>query len=214
VFPTVEVRWFGTGAVPAEVQRWFQGKEHEAEAQPPRTDHYLRLGRNEDLGVKLREGRIEIKQRQRDFGLVRFHPQIAGRVEQWRKWSLSLAGGEGHLADILVPASAWIAVHKVRRVHTYQVAAGTKVGATPAGTYPGWGCNLELAELTVGDEPWWTLGLEAFGPEVALRETLLLVADQAFSHKQAPTLRAADSYAYPLWLAQIAPDDPSEGISR
>jgi hypothetical protein len=102
----------------------------------------------------------------------------------------------------------------VRRVHTYQVAGGAQVDAAPAGTYPGWGCNLELTEVSIGDDPWWTLGLEAFGPEVALRETLLLVADQAFGHKQAPTLRAADSYAYPLWLAQIAPDAPLEGVPR
>ena len=61
MYPTVEVRWFREGAIPGDVQRWFHASKQAPLDQPPRTDYYLRLGCDQSLGIKLREGRIERK---------------------------------------------------------------------------------------------------------------------------------------------------------
>ncbi|MGD8968471.1 MAG: hypothetical protein PVI07_13255, partial [Anaerolineae bacterium] len=58
---------------------------------PAREDHYLRLSDTYALGIKLRQGRIEAKQRVRRPGVVRFHERVTGIVEHWRKWSFQLA---------------------------------------------------------------------------------------------------------------------------
>ncbi|TFG71830.1 MAG: hypothetical protein E4H27_03810, partial [Anaerolineales bacterium] len=58
---SIETRWFFQGTVQPEVVRWFTTPL--ALAQPPRIDTYLYSPGTHDLGVKLREGRIEIKQR-------------------------------------------------------------------------------------------------------------------------------------------------------
>ncbi|MFN2285080.1 MAG: hypothetical protein ACK2UQ_11710, partial [Anaerolineae bacterium] len=68
MFPTVETRWFYPGIIPSDVLAWYHYGERAPEAQPTRIDYYLRLSDHGDLGIKLREGRIEIKQRAKQYG--------------------------------------------------------------------------------------------------------------------------------------------------
>ena len=68
MFATAEVRWFYEGAVSPEVLEWFEQGELTPEEQPYRVDYYLRLSDRDSLGIKLREGRIEVKQRHRQHG--------------------------------------------------------------------------------------------------------------------------------------------------
>ncbi|NIV28827.1 MAG: hypothetical protein GWN58_04720, partial [Anaerolineae bacterium] len=63
MYPTLEARWFMRGSIPHEVREWFARGEPAPIHEPPRMDHYLRLQRSNALGIKLREGRLEIKQR-------------------------------------------------------------------------------------------------------------------------------------------------------
>ena len=62
MFPTIEVKWFFRGAVPSGIWEWICLHGHDWEKQPPRIDNYLQITEGDSLGVKLREGRIEIKQ--------------------------------------------------------------------------------------------------------------------------------------------------------
>ena len=39
--PTMEVRWFGRAAAPADVERWFLDAELPPECEARRVDHYL-----------------------------------------------------------------------------------------------------------------------------------------------------------------------------
>ena len=201
MFPTMEVRWFGEGTVPAEVWEWFHQGEQEPEGQPTRIDYYLRLPNTDSLGIKLREGRVEIKQRHRQHGVVHFHKRVAGVVEHWRKWSFQLA----RLPSIVTPAPSWIGVSKERKLRRYRLTADQVVVAVSAHEHPDQGCGLELTNIRVAGKDWWSLGFEAFGDEAILQETLLRVAKQVLAVSEPPTLDAADSCGYPKWLEMIAP---------
>lgn len=85
MFSTVEVHWFFNGGIPKEIQYWFDQVNSSPAAQPVRTDHYLQQEEMTSLGVKLREGRIEIKQRVREFGQSCFGSNVVGTIEGWRK---------------------------------------------------------------------------------------------------------------------------------
>jgi hypothetical protein len=78
---SAEIRWFGEGDVPREIDRWFRAVE--PEAQQPRTDLY-RPG-NPEMGIKKRGGGagVEVK------GLVSELSPVAlpGRAQLWCKWS-------------------------------------------------------------------------------------------------------------------------------
>jgi hypothetical protein len=204
MFPSMEVRWFYKGVVPEEVVAWFQQDRPEVDEQPGRLDYYLCLGDMDGLGIKLREGRIEIKQRQHQRGVVRFRQRVAGLVEGWRKWSLAMADPESDLSDIVVPVSSWIPVRKERSLRQYGVARDGRSTAVSAGSLFGQGCNVELTSIEAGGERWWSLGFEAFGDESYLWEMLLTVVEHVFALKVPFFFDASHSYAYPRWLGMLA----------
>jgi hypothetical protein len=189
VFPTVEVRWFYQGAVSSEVLEWFEQGERAPEEQPCRVDYYLRLSDRDSLGIKLREGRIEVKQRHRQYGVFRFHDRVTGLVEHWRKWSFELSEGAGNLTSTIVPASCWIGVTKRRKLRRYRLTGNKKIVAVPVGLQSGLRCNLELTRIIVDETEWWSLGFEASCGEVSYswRSTSLLLTNRLPLTPRLPT---------------------------
>jgi len=203
VYPTVEARWFCRGMVPRSVLEWFQaGGSHPYEPFS-RTDYYLRRPAGDTLGIKLREGRIEIKQRQREYGLQRLHQRVAGQVEGWGKWSFALAGADSGISGVVASDPAWVGVKKERRLRVYQLTADKEVIATSAGENPAQGCGVELTQVSVGEQVWWSLGFEAFGVESTQQDSLLRIARHVLSASEPPALDAQDSRSYPQWLATL-----------
>jgi hypothetical protein len=186
------------------VRSWFTAGAPPPLRQTRRVDHYLRLAKGKGLGIKLREGLLEVKQRTRKLGLVRFPSGAAGRVEAWRKWSFPLAAG-GQILDAQdVQPPAWIAVSKQRDLRVYSFGPGNRAVASPPGAWPGQGCALELCQVRVKAGEWWTLGFESFGPEARLEDNLRLVAAHVLGSGTAQWLAADSSYGYPAWLAGLA----------
>lgn len=172
---TAEVRWFCRGPLPDAVAAWFDA-HGPASPVERRTDHYL-APTDPALGVKVRDGRIEAKRREAVLATV----HAGARVERWTKWSFPLAGGA-------YPDAGWVAVEKARRQRGARVDAGT--------------CGMELTTAQVGGAAWWTVGLEAVGPDPAAA----LAAGAARWLAAPPPLGAP--LGYPAWLLQQseAPD--------
>jgi hypothetical protein len=205
VFPSLEVRWFHEGSVPSQVASWFLQLQGDIVDQPCRVDCYLRLLDRDSLGIKLREGRIEIKQRRRQLGALRFHARVIGLLEHWHKWSFELTQeANSNVAKALVADSSWIGVRKARRFRRYRLSGGGHVVSVSAGDDASHDCALEVTNLLVGGQKWWTLGFEALGQGSAVRENLVLVARHVFNVEEPPALAARTSYGYPGWLGFLA----------
>ena len=200
---TVEVRWFFQGKIPRQVQAWFHGGLGQLTPAQARVDHYLRIAEGDALGVKLREGRIEVKQRQRLLGAMPLQARVSGIVEHWRKWSFPLTRRTGPALDTPVPALGWVGVHKERQLSRYRLTGDGKLVAMSPARYPEQGCDLELTAVRVRGREWWTLALEAFGPSSSVCENLQRVAEVVFGTGDSPTLDATDSYGYPRWLELV-----------
>jgi hypothetical protein len=198
MFPTVEVRWFNKGVVTPRVLNWFQQDKGKIEKQPARIDYYLRVADGGSLGIKLREGRIEIKQRYHQEGVVRFHERVAGQVEHWHKWSFELA--ERSKVGMAIPASSWVEVEKKRIIQRYRITNQGNTEVVSVRAYCDWGCDLELTSINVEGEQWWSLGFESFGDETAIRAGLILVVRKVLAAEEPPAFNAEDSYGYPKWL--------------
>jgi hypothetical protein len=171
---------------------------------PCREDHYLRLTDAPTLGIKLREGRIEIKQRVRNYGMVRLHDRVTGMLEHWRKWSFQLAEARGALLSIAVPAASWIPVRKDRMLRTYRLTVDRSVVPVLALESLRQGCEMELTRVHVAEQSWWTLAFEAFGDESILQEQLVLVAQHVLAADEPPSMNAPESRGYADWLGRIA----------
>lgn len=200
MYPTMEIRWFYQGQLPPEVAAWFVRLGPPAEEQPGRTDHYLRLPGNEALGIKLREGRLELKRRESQPETADFHPQVSGWLARWRKWSFPLAESDSPLPG---PDTAWVAVEKRRRLRRYRVASGREVELVLGETEPAQGCEFELSQIEAAGRQWWSVCFEAFGDEANLERYLRLTARHVFGIAEPPLFALEDSHSYPAWLEEI-----------
>ena len=200
MFPTVEVRWFYRGKIPTHIHAWFARLAGPAMDQAQRTDVYLDAGRV-DLGIKLREGQIELKQRQQADGFIHLMDQTTGEIERWRKWSFSLAAGCG------VNGTGWTAVTKTRRLRSYYLARNGAILPLPVGQRVARGCEVELTQVEACDEAWWTVAIEAFGEGDAQVQVLRLVGHYVFGVGVGHVFSASDSCSYPAWLARLVEEE-------
>ncbi|UCF05164.1 MAG: hypothetical protein JSV33_14800 [bacterium] len=201
--PSLEVRWFREGTAPDEVLEWFLHGEPVPGTPETRTDCYLRTRCGGSLGLKLREGRIEVKQRQHRFGERRFHETVWGEPELWYKWSYELADPGEPFLEPATGRPLWIAVRKRRWLRRYRIAGDGSVGAVEAGRWCESGCELEFTTIEVGDGRWWTIGFEAYGGEEVLQDNLLLVAEHVFSAAEPPAFDSSHSFGFPFWLERL-----------
>lgn len=148
-----------------------------------RTDVYHVPG--PDMGIKLREGRFEVKGRTAEHGLRALAPGVSGRVESWVKWSYeSPISFDG------------VAVAKRRSLRMIAPDGSAREPMAPGAV------GVELTTLEVRGAAWWTVGLEALddgtGDPV---ERLLAAAATALAGT--PGLSAAQSAGYPAWLLSL-----------
>lgn len=157
VVDTTELRWFGSGELPADVEVWF-GRDGRAGVIEERSDTYA-VGRRTDVGIKFRsQRRLELKSltsRPIPFSVGDgFH----GQLETWRKWSPAA----------LLPMShdrvQWIDVHKTIEKRRFTIA-GDEVLDPDLGSFPqAGGVDVETVALSVADRTSWSFAFAAFGP--------------------------------------------------
>ena len=180
--PSLEVRWFLPGPVPPAARAWFEGLGDHVEPES-RTDRYLVPTESEDLGLKVREGRVEAKQRTGRLEASTWGRATA-RPEAWRKWTLGLATEEWL-------AEGWCDVAKTR------VQRWVRDGEAA--------CALELADVEVGGEAWWSVCLEASGGDATSHARVLDAAARRWlGRPDAPALGADAALGYPAWLRRGA----------
>ncbi len=179
---------------------------HVAKQELPRTDEYLLLPNCETVGVKQRQGRLEVKALvagPRPFA----QDGVAGRVDEWVKWSLKPAASIASALEAeLHQSGVWCTVEKRRSTQKYAAVAGGVAPVSPD-AWPDAGCNIELTLAGVGREreSWLTFGFEAFGPPDQVGGLLAEAVAHFFAAHGLPplTLSQDSSLSYPAWLARL-----------
>lgn len=180
---SLEIRWFYRGKLPPVVLSWFEQDQLGGQLQPPeeREDVYLYSPGCEYLGIKLRQGRLEVKWRQAELGNVRWM-RVEGKLEKWGKWLC--VDPSGDFKPEVVAGESWVSVKKVRSQRLYD------------------NYNMELTQLYVKGNDWWSLGFETVGAESS-NDELQTIANSVFESYNHQRLTIDYSYAYPKWLSQV-----------
>ncbi|MFB2897711.1 hypothetical protein ACE1CI_32740 [Aerosakkonemataceae cyanobacterium BLCC-F50] len=200
---TSEIRWFARGTIPPAIENWFTADVLRENDRPleQRDDLYLLIPGCEFLGVKLRQNRLETKLRVTELGILQFRNNVIGAAEKWLKTTCEDPKLESLITPEVVAKGQWVKVEKARSQIRYLVADDYSL--TPASTEETSqeGCNVELTQLRVNDNPWWSLGFEASGTDDKLISNLETVAKKLFQTFPEPQLKLVNSYAYPKWLS-------------
>lgn len=218
MYDTLEIRWILPGSMPAAVARWFRfrGNDHDRHDIEPelRTDCYVVLHGCESVGIKVRgvdrddPPRVDVKARIGNATELRLGPDVIGQVAAWSKWTLTLTD-LGAIASGLEPPTPMVTTHKRRLLRRF-VVEDDRTREVAADEVVDGGCDIELTSISLDgvDDPWWSLGLEAFGPGERARDTLWAVGRHWFAAHGAPPLSSARSFdgdsstAYPAWLSK------------
>jgi hypothetical protein len=190
---SLEVRWILPGQLESVVAGWFARFPASVES---REDSYLAEPPLGGLSVKLRAGRaLEVKVYQGSPGILEVTGRARGRLECWDKWSFPRdppgRGGAGR--------PGWRPVHK--RIRRFALPSGYS-GAGVPGPGEEAGCQMELTEVRVSGQDWWTLAFEATGPASLRRTELEATAALVFAQvlPGGVELGTDDSQSYAQWL--------------
>lgn len=202
---TYELRWFYPGSIPEDIQNWFEQHCLIHPQQPPeeRSDFYLYSPECQFLGIKLREGRLDVKWRTMNLGVVSFGEFVEGKVEKWGKWLCCDPTQESFQPSQVLANPLWVSVQKVRYSQIYQVTPEFSLQPVSTSEDIDNGCGVELTHLVIQNNAWWSLAFEAFGEDAHLMNNLHVTASWVFNTYGSAKLLAADSFAYPSWLALV-----------
>ena len=194
---SLEVRWIFPGHLEAAVAGWFGRSPAAPES---REDTYLLNPPLPGLSVKVRGGGVlEVKAYRGSPGILRVANRARGLMEAWQKWSFPFSPPRQPGGD----QTGWRPVRKRRRISALS-SNNRQIAAPATGPGPTPRCEVELTEVHMGGQDWWTLGFEATGPADLLRSelegTAALVFAQALPGGLEPGLDQSQSYAG--WLGQ------------
>lgn len=181
---SLEARWILPGRLESAVAGWLERFPGEAEI---REDRYLIDRHQHGISAKVRAGTaFEVKVHQGSPGVLKVAGGTLGRMEYWRKWSFPcdrVCLGDAGSAD-------WLPVRKRRRISRFSLTGGET------------GCAVELAEVSVREQDWWSLGFEATGPDDLLRGEFEAVMAHVFARPAPDGVEFGldNSRSYAEWL--------------
>jgi hypothetical protein len=209
-----EIRWFLTGPVPLEAWTWFDGLPGKSIKQSyPRKDIYLVIPDRDDLGLKAREGRLEIKTRNSQGKYSQLSDgKIGGIAEDWQKhtWDYSAPIG-----DISTPFEEGLRVRIVKsRAQRKYAVQDERVVPVAMDDRPERAFILELTELfsqavdqkgkQTSPQRHWTVGCEAIADRKLIEQTFETGTNELLKAYTEPLLQKEDSYGYPKFSMLIA----------
>jgi hypothetical protein len=189
---SLEVRWILPGPPAAAMADWFARFDTSVES---REDAYLPGPRWPGVSVKLRNGgALEMKVYRGSPGILEVTGCARGRLESWDKWSFP----DDPLNWGGAAAAGWRPVRKLIRRFTLAAPARTRRPGPAALA----GCDVELTEIHVRGQAWWTLGFEATGATGLLRRELETAAALVFAQAlpDGVELGTGNSQSYAQWL--------------
>ena len=188
---TCEVRWIRPGRHGAEIARWFSRFPQVSES---RDDDYLISPRMPGLSIKIRGGAsFEVKQHRATVGALNVADAAEANIDSWIKRSIPLQGG----VDLSRPleGSAWRRVSKRRQIASFPIGTSGSPGAAV--------CSVELTDVEVLGQTWWTLGFEAGGRGAlgGIKRTAAIVFAEPLP--TASAFGAEEACSYAEWIHEL-----------
>jgi hypothetical protein len=212
-FASIETRWFfeGDSSHHPDLRHWFEScapfpraadvrapewKDRDAGAP----DVYLLMPGCTDMGVKWREGTLQIKGRVADLGERRFGTAQAGRVQRWIKWTYPEvpAAYRALFEANEAPRLETAPVYKTRALRMIKLGSAKPEEVAP-GIVLERGVGFEMTDLELNGERYCSVAFEAF-PDDAAAEVDFNAAVTGFLGELAGSLGIGASMSYPDWL--------------
>ena len=195
MYHSKEIRWFFKSEN-GSVAKWFEAKGSDLNRAVARVDYYHRPSLSESLGIKLREGRLELKQRIKEPYEGLLFSGTSGPLEEWMKWSFKLEEHDMEMKRILGGSGSddWLKVQKARILVKIGLNSKGETQYHTASEVLERGCQVEYTKLRIRDESLFSFGLEWFG------KPWLELEDPNLSGLIEGEFKFEDAQSYPILL--------------
>ena len=193
------MRWFFEGKIPINVTKILE--ETALDISENRTDHYLLVQGCENIGIKVRNSRLEIKRRRDVQSYDISELNISGNIERWERWEWNdkTACIEIEQSIYSDDKNPWIKVDKKRWQKKFNVRDKVLLPVPSQSLYSD--LAMEITKLKSNGETWWTIGFDLFTEQdhsffdrlIEIFPVLQIEVD----------LKKERSYGYPRWLSQV-----------
>jgi|GEM_PF-1222338 len=201
MYRTKEIRWFFRKEK-EQIVRWF--KRQNCASNRTRTDFYLDTN-NEDIGIKLRAGKIEVKHRIGTRANGGLNDNVWGCFDEFVKWSFNVQDQDAVLSKILdFEHCEWIPVQKNQKVLQLIEENGVIKTKSIAEDLD-YGCQVEYATIKIYEEEWQTFALEWFG-DPCLELDASIISEMMDSVE----LQINESFGYASFLTKLPHDKPNK----
>jgi hypothetical protein len=214
-FTSCEVRWFlqGSSEKHETLRRWFMEfapfKQDKDVGEPEwygrlgeEPDIYLLLPDCDDMGIKWREGTLQIKGLIEELGPERFSGRHEGCVQRWIKWGYEeLPPAYQSLFDVHeMDGLVRLSVHKTRAQRMFRIDACNEPAETVPGVMLERGLGFELTDLEVAGKQHCSIAFEAFPDDASMPAEFLSCVERLLEGLETSILDAGKSRSYPSWL--------------
>lgn len=205
-FLSSEIRWFFEGSIPDLVKDNFLRKDRYVFQN--REDVYKKFLKTSNTGVKIRDGKFEIKPLVKESEIFKINEEASGNVEIWEKWSSPHVPINFNDSD---NENQWLKVRKQRYLRKYHLVDHQILEINPEEELTA-GCNFELTSLNTHNKDYWTMSFEAYKERDAhvqfLKDTVVKVMNETnfplkflLSDGNRASYSTKFSFSYPSFFA-------------
>ncbi len=198
---STELRWFYEDHLPLNLDKVFKSLKLQSNYEV-RSDYYLLIKNCDYIGIKLRNSRLEIKWRKYDqlFDLSKLN--ISGKIEHWIRWEWNDIQPFKDIVQFLQinKVDPWVKINKKRLQKKFNIQNKTLIEI--ASNEQSSDCAMEITELRVNNQIWWSVGFDSFTSHNRITFIKQIIETQLVDQFQIK-LQLEQSYGYPKWLSKV-----------
>jgi len=196
---STEIRWFFEDKIPIHVTKILE--EASLDISENRTDYYLLVHGCDNIGIKIRNSRLEIKRRRdvQPYGISKLN--ISGNIERWERWGWNDKIVYNEIEQLIDKddKNTWMEVDKKRWQKKFNVRDNDLITVHSQELYSDFA--MEITELKLNGKSWWTVGFDSFTEQ-----------DRSFFDRLIETcpilqfkidFKKEWSFGYPRWISQV-----------
>ena len=201
---SVEIRWFLQGRMPDNLYSIFDDSDIQSKWEI-RSDYYLLIEDSGNIGIKLRNSRLELKWLKKSNNFTLPQLNVDGKIEYWVRWEWDDTKSFNDILQFihLNKDNPWIKVDKSRFQKKFKIHGDSLVDVSSESIH--FDYAIEITQLKIYEQSWWSIGFDSFlkdGHEYFFTQLIKRYVDREIS----PLLKPDLSYGYPKWISKIRND--------
>ena len=199
---SVEIRWFFQGQIPDKLHSILDDSYIQSKWES-RSDYYLFIDKCDNIGIKLRNSRLELKWLKKSNIFALSQLNVDGKIEYWIRWEWNDTKSFNDILQFIhlnkdIP---WVKIDKNRLQQKFNIHDNSLVDVSSESVH--FDFAFEITQLKSYEQSWWSIAFDSFLKEKNEYFFTQLIKKYMNNEFQI-LLKSISSYGYPKWISKIS----------